>query len=290
MRPDPLKVWAEVKTNETYFDGALNDTAGMKIKWHSPADKESSQVFCISAFGTLQGLPDRDEIFAALLVRKLPHLRGSGPWTLIPEHTNKPALGETGQGMPTNVDVFCDSPEAVVCVESKFLHDAIEGFGGCGQARARSCAGFYGPGSDLRKKSTAWCRLAFREGRRDPRNYWELGKRYFQPSVFASQVSGQDCPLKGPNYQLMRNFLFAAVSAQNSKTFGVLALVPEATSGQIRSQVKRFQSEVLQLSYVDHVAVATYDELAELLSVSKSDRGRRLSNFLVERMTTVLRE
>jgi hypothetical protein len=192
--------------------------------------------------------------------------------------------------MPTNVDVFCESPEAVVCVESKFLHDAKEGFGGCGQANSGACAGFYGPGSDFRTKTASWCRLEVQEGRRDPRKYWEIGKRYFQPSVYTKQINGEECRFRGSNYQLMRNFLFAAVSAQNSKTFGVLALVPKATSGQICSQVKRFQSEVLQLSYVDHVAVATYDELTELLSVSKSDRGRRLSSFLVERMTTVLRK
>src|SRR5262249_54056603 len=153
-----------------------------------------------------------------------------------------------------------------VCIEAKFLYDAQEGFGTCGQLKRKFCAGFYGKGSDLRTNGEALCRLGEREGKRDPRSYWELGRTYFQPEVFKEQNAGQTCPFADFHYQLMRNFLFAATAtATDNRKFGVLAIVPQKKSGAVRSQVAAFRQDRLLPSLHGHVGIATYDVLVSLL-------------------------
>jgi hypothetical protein len=120
----PLENWTAVKNNPTYIDGALTDSQGLQIKWHSPSDPRSSQVFCISAFGKLRSLPDRDELLNRLLTPKIADISDGKDWKLCFEHVNRQLLGETGAGMPTNIDVLCQSSRAVVCIESKFIVDA----------------------------------------------------------------------------------------------------------------------------------------------------------------------
>lgn len=292
MPRDPVRDWAAAQANSTYLANSLDIEAGLGIRWHSPGDPESSQVYCISAFCTLRQLPDCDSILSTLYSEKLSYLHAKGPWSLTPEHTDAGLLGETGLGTPTNVDVYSDCDQAAVCIEAKFIHDAAEGFGSCGQAKNNdgklACAGYYGSGSDLRTKTAVPCRLTVPEGRRNARKYWELGKPYFLPSVFAEQTKGQDCPFKGPHFQLMRNFLFAATAAKSKKSFGVLAIVPEATSARVRSQVKSFQSKVLKPEYRGHVAVAAYEDLIQLLGRSGSERGKQLGKFLTDKITTMV--
>jgi restriction endonuclease-like protein len=288
MPRDAAIDWGKVRDNPTYCEGALSYEEGLRIRWQSPNDPESSQVFCISAFGALRSLPDRDRVLDTLLARWLPHLPIESPWKLIPEHSQPGLLGETGQGTPTNVDVFCVSDRAVVCVESKFLHDAARGFGGCGQAKSGDCAGFHGPGSDRKTKTGAHCRLEIQDGRRAPRLYWTHGRKYFRDAVFEEQSEGQKCPFKKSAFQLMRNFLFAATAAGNRKAFAVLAIAPDRTSNLVRDQVAKFQDQVLLPAFRNHVAVGAYDELTVLLASSDSNRGKKLGRFLDERMNTLL--
>ena len=67
----PLEKWIAVQNNGTYLPGALSDEEGLRIKWHSPTDVQSSQVFCISVFGTLRSVPDGFKILNQLLAAKI---------------------------------------------------------------------------------------------------------------------------------------------------------------------------------------------------------------------------
>ncbi len=204
----------DVLNNPTLHPRALTDRERSNaFKWHGHAHSErSSQVFCISAFGTLRCFAARDRVLDELFsyaFSEFAFRRKVRRWEIIPEFEEPAMLGETGRGQPTSVDALCVSSNDVICIESKFVADAREGFGSCGQFTKGACGGFYGPGSDLRTRTAAWCRLESWEGERAPRLYWTLGRRFFAPSVFQRQRSHEFCPLRGPNYQLMRNFLFA---------------------------------------------------------------------------------
>jgi hypothetical protein len=284
--------WLAVQRNPSYLHNAVDDEEGRRIKWHSPTDELSSQVFCISAFGTLRHVGDGSKILNRLFAEAGIILPPSEKWHLRFEHIDRELLEETGQGTPTNVDVFCDSPSAVVCIESKFLFDAHEGFGGCSQIKGtkgkKNCAGYYGPGSDLKTRSAAHCRLEVADGRRGVRAYWRLGRRFFVESIFRKQSAEEACPFTGSNFQLMRNFLFAASAAGGSRAFGVLAIVPERTGSEIRRQVAMFKSTVLRDDFRPCVGVATYDRLVALLLKSEHEGGRVLGIFLEKRMTKAL--
>ena len=281
--------WATVASrNRSYRAGALAAQEGQRIKWHSPSEERSSQVFCISAFGCLRSLPDRDELVGQLLSDILGPAERGGPWRLTPEYCNPDLLGETGQGTPTMVDFFCEGPRACVCIESKFLYDAAEGFGTCGQVRKGNCRGYHGSGSDRKTGKPAACRLAEAEGRRKARLYWDVALPYFQTAVFAEQTPDQSCPFAGPHFQLMRNTLLAAKSAGPCRAFGVVCMVPAATAQACRDQVRSFATGVLSDGYRARIAVVTYDAFVALLLRSPHAASQELGLFLEERMTALL--
>ena len=103
--------------------------------------------------------------------------------------------------------------------------------------------------------------------------------------MFETQVSGQVCPFRGPHFQLMRNVLFAASSGQAA--WATLAIVPDRLSAVLRTQVRAFREQILLPEYGDRLAVATYEELIELLRVSAVDESRKLADFLAERIDTL---
>jgi hypothetical protein len=281
---DAVDRWTQVQTNPTYWPSALSESEGRSIRWHSPTKKQSSQVFCISAFGTLRHLPDGQEILQALLTRHFPQVGLAGPWELVLEHFDRPVLDETGRVTPTSVDVFCRSKSSVVCIESKFIVDAREGFGPCSQFPEK-CGGFHGPGSDLKTGTDADCRLEVPDGARGARSYWRKGRAFFRDDVFATQASGDVCPFRGPNFQVMRNVLFAASS--EPAAWATLAIVPDRVGDVLREQVGAFREQVLRPEYGDRLAAATYEELIELLRASAFDESRKLGAFLAERIDIV---
>jgi hypothetical protein len=283
------KGWTRAQRNPTYLRGALDEAEGQRIRWHSPEAPASSQVFCISAFGKLRSLPDGSAILNRLFAETVPNTPPANQWDLSIEYVEEGVLGETGMGTPTNIDVYCVSTGAVVCIESKFLYDANEGFGRCGQFIAGECAGYRGFGSDRRtKRMDSLCRLEAQEGRRDPRKYWQLARAYFQEAVFREQRAGDTCPFAMSNYQLMRNFLFAATKAGAGQEFGVVAMVPERTASKVRTQVATFHKNVLSEPYRAHINVGTYDALAAHLLQSPHQASIAHGEFLRERMTTLL--
>lgn len=280
----PPNRWELVKTNPTYLAGALSESEGQAIRWHSPSSARSSQVFCISAFGSLRHLPDGQDILQALLTRQFSDVGLTGPWTLTLEYSDRQVLDESGRATPTSVDVFCRSASSAVCIESKFVADALEGFGSCGQF-PEQCHGFYGPGSDKKTRTSANCRLETADGSRGARSYWRRGRAFFQDGVFVEQRLGDACPFRGASFQLMRNVLFAASSGASASA--TLAIVPNVVSSVVREQAATFRQRVLRPEYRPHLAVATYEELIELLRASRFDGSQRVGHFLAERIATV---
>jgi len=288
-----LARWRHVQEKPIYWKNSLLKAEGRRIQWHSSAEPRSSQVLCISAFGSLRHVPDVDEILTRLLAGILSFDCRLGPWQLISEHSERSLLGEIGGGTPTCVDVLCTSPRAVVAIESKFLFDAYEGFGCCMQASTKQCVGLYGPASDLNPRtkgsSAANCRLAIDDGRRQARRYWNLGRTYFLDQVLNAQTKGETCPFAGPNIQLMRNLLFAAEAARlPRKKFAVLCVVPQKPSATVRNQISDFQGRILRDRYRARVGIATYDDLIRFLETSTVQTSRPLGSLLQERMKALL--
>jgi hypothetical protein len=151
---------------------------------------------------------------------------------------------------------------------------------------ARACEGFYGPGSDRRTGTPAWCRLEGWEGHRSPRLYWTLGKAYFKPFVFQQQVVGETCPFSGPHFQLMRNFLFAASFAarEGHQRFGVLAICPRRYLSNLTAQVEAFRTEILRDELRGRLELRTYEDYTETLRRSGDSDAAELATFLEGRI------
>lgn len=282
------------QSNPTLHPRALTDAEKHEsFKWHSHAGSpRSSQVFCLSAFGTLRSLPVRDRVLESLFRTALPGFperRRPRTWTITPEAEDERLLSEYGTSQPTSVDALCLSSDEVVCIESKFATDAAHGFGGCGQF-PRSCAGHYGPGSDLSGNQASWCRLENWKRGRSPRAYWSFGRQHFRPEVFSKQVAGEECPLRGSNYQLMRNFLFAAAMAERDRKswFGVLTIAPRRYAGELRAQVAAFRERVLLPHHSDRVSFLDYESYCELLRQTRDADADDLAEFLESRIDAII--
>ncbi len=283
--------------NPTLYPKALTSAErDPSFKWHGHAHSpRSSQVFCISAFGTLRNLTVGNRVLASLLYEAFPEIATNGrprKWTISPECEDEDLLNEKGTRQPTSVDALCVSSQEVICIESKFVTDAAEGFGRCGQAIRGDCAGYHGPGSDKKTGTSAWCRLEGWEATRSPRLYWSIGKSYFRSETFEQQSMGQACPFAGPFYQLMRNFLFAAAMAERDRKnfFGVLAICPEPSSGTLRSQVEEFRQKILLPEFRGRVKFLTYEILIDRLRNVADPEADALAAFLEERIETICRK
>ena len=265
-----------------------------RFKWHSSAaSPRSSQVLCISAFGTLRRLNVRDTVIDRFVAGSIPVSQpGECPprWSVKLEYEQSELLNELGGAQPTSIDVLLVSPKSVFAVEAKFVSDAGKGFGGCSQFSNGNCAGFYGPGSDLKTQSSAWCRLESWDGNRSPRTYWSLGKEYFRPRVFRIQESSSACPLRGGNYQLMRNFLFSAVYARRLGIgfHGVVTIAPAATSSLLEEQIEVFRTKILLPEYANRIAHVTYEQYTDLLRSTGDPFSAELAEFVERRIAAVL--
>lgn len=299
MTKSKVKSTSYPHSNPTLHPHALTDVERASgLKWHSHASSpRSSQAFCLSAFGTLRSITARDAILKSLFRGALACFpRRTQPlcWTILPERENRELLSEFGTRQPTSIDALCVSADEVVCIKSKFVSDAGKGFGGCGQYSKskpeKKCAGFRGPGSDLATRTGAWCRLENWEGERSPRSYWSLGKRWFRTEVFELQTSANICPLRGPNYQLMRNFLFAASMAERDgkSHFGVVTIGPHRFAPILSEQVAAFQKDVLQDQFSDRIAFVDYETYAGLLDNSGDPAAIELAHFIRERIRSIV--
>lgn len=284
---DPLR-------NPTLHPRALTEhERDPDFKWHPHSQSpRSSQAFCLSAFGTLRSIAARDRILEGLFRHALPGFpRRNRPrrWSIVSEAERPELLSEFGTQQATSIDALCVSSDEVVCIESKFVTDAAHGFGGCGQFPSK-CAGFRGPGSDAKKQTRAWCRLENWEERRSPRTYWSFGKTWFRPEIFQQQKAGDTCAFRGSNYQLMRNFLFAAAMAERDKKshFHVLTIGPRRFAPVLAEQVATFRREVLLPEFQDLIAFVDYEEYADLLDAANDPSAAELAEFLRERIRHVV--
>ena len=199
-----------------------------------------------------------------------------------PERTcqTQPVLNaRDSRGSPDTANACSPDNDAAVCVESKFKVDALEGFGVCGQPAAGTCRGFHGLHSDTRGTS-AWCRLAVKDGRRDPRKYWELGVGQFRHEALTQQTSSQVCPYRDV-YQLMRTYLTASELARRDARpfYGAIGIVPQARAGAVSAGVRRFQNRVLLAENADRVAAVDYEYYNEVLDGGSAD-AKALAEFL----------
>jgi len=204
-------------------------------------------------------------------------------WQIDLEREYPELLNEFGDHncQSTSIDVLFTNAKAVICLEAKFKVDAQKGFGKCSQVSTQ-CAGFYGTGSDLKKNTQAWCRLEVWDGNRSPRLYWTLGRSFFQQHVFSEQKNGEDCYFKGHNYQLMRNFLFAAALAQKTgkSQFGVMVISPRRFLSNLQSQVDAFKERVLLRDHHERIQLTSYEHYVDLLKDSGDATAEELGEFL----------
>ena len=266
------------------------------VKWHPWAGSpRSSQVFCFSAFGALRQIAGRHDVLDRFVAAALPTFRPAErvpEWDIRMEHEEPELLNEKGTKnvQPTSVDCLLVCSDAVVAVESKFVADAARGFGPCSKFSKGDCAGFYGPGSDLKSASGAWCQLEAWDGDRSPRTYWAIAREYFRPEVFQMQTEAEQCPMRDANYQLMRNFVFAAAYSRRWKLpmHGVITIAPDAVSSRSSEQVDEFRSRILRPEHAVSIAHTTYEKYTALLRRCGGHAGVALAEFLEERIDTVV--
>ncbi|MEK6259028.1 MAG: hypothetical protein AABP62_10475 [Planctomycetota bacterium] len=280
--PD-LPFW---ETFPNFAAKAISVEIGRNIPWHThAASPQSSQTFCVSAFGPLIEHVGKDAICRQLSEHYFPDwTNGEGSWKIQLEFSDRLLLNEI-MGMPSQIDVLLVGPDSVITVESKLTVDALNGLGCCSKANDNSCRGYYGPESNA-ESPTTWCVLERWNGGRSPRLYWTLGRSYFKSVVFSQQAFGSECPFKGPHYQLMRNFLTAAAYAQKKKKkqFGSLVICPHASSRTLVEQVRDFRSDILLPHFADCVSLAYYDDYISLLLNSNDLRLGEIAEFLQDRM------
>lgn len=262
------------------------------FSWHSHAGRSnSSQVACINAFGHTADLADgvSNKVFGDFFVSAFPDMTTKARhrrWTVELEYEDPSLLNEYGTRQPTSIDAFCTTSTDVVAVEAKFDRDAKDGFGCCSQPKAKACAGHHGPRSDLRTEANVDCRLETWDGNRSPRLYWVLGKQYFQQGTWQQQQEGMNCPMSGPNYQLMRNFLFAAsyASRERKPNFGVAIVCPGQRSATLSEQVRGFREDILLPEYRDRVQLLTYDRLVDLMRSHLPEGEQSLPDHLTAQL------
>lgn len=283
-----------ILSNPTLHPDALTDEERLHggIRWHRYAESpRSSQVLCISAFGTLRKTSYQDKVIDHFLSISSPVYRLGRQipkWKIHLEYEDPELLNERA-GQSTSIDAFLVSSKAVFSIEAKFIADAKSGFSGCSQFGRGHCAGFFGPGSDQKTLSQAWCRLETWDRNRSPRTYWTIGREYFRPEVFRMQRSRDQCPLRDFNYQLMRNFLFAAAYARtnNIRTHGAITIAPAAKSGLLKDQVERFRTKVLLPEHADKIVHTTYDEYVKVLHRIGNRDSAELGDFLTVTINSV---
>jgi hypothetical protein len=259
---------------------------GPGFPWHVHAGSpRSSQALCLSAWYPLREAEARHEVVKRLLVTSLPAIppRAGRRWEISVE-VSRPELLAEGGGQPSSIDVLLLADDAAVCVESKYLSDALAGFGRCSQF-PNACRGFYGPGSDLKTESVAPCRLSVADGRREARRYWTVAERLFRNEALGPSREPGSCVLNR-SYQLARTLFFAAELARttNRPHFGALGIAPAATAEVIEAQVATFSDHVLLREHAGRVGVAHYERLVKELLESGDEAAAAVGRFVASRL------
>src|SRR5882672_4764574 len=108
------QTWQRVAANKTLYAQALKpEERSDNFPWHSGAHEEhSSQIFCVSALGTLRHLRRRNEIIARFLTPLFPAVATAArprDWCIEIEKECPKLLGEMGARQPTSIDALLTS-------------------------------------------------------------------------------------------------------------------------------------------------------------------------------------
>jgi len=260
-----------------------------QIDWHrdqaGSIDSDvphSSQAFCISVWGSLVGHTK------AIGLGPLRRAAGLGDsWMFLDEATeiefeyaDAHLLNERGYGKPTNIDAMMSFDGHVVAVESKLT----EGFGSCSQVLRGACTGVYEPGSDLKTRSGAPCRLQVADGRRTPRKYWEVMEQLCIPDTFAA---GEPCIYSGAAYQVMRNIaLSAEMGRRTGRQWHVLFAFPSSAKHASAEAVEAVVG-TLTAENQERVAIVDYDRVASEFQQSDTSSVADLGAFMSDRLQHV---
>ena len=136
----------------------------------------------------------------------------------------------------------------------------------------------HGPGSDLKTRTNAPCRLGTWDGDRAPRLYWNLAWELFRPEVLVPD--GRSCPFRGPSFQLMRNLALARAkgaprSARPNRAapvetgqpyWGMLVIhvASHKTAARHRAEFDQFR-ELLLDDVQRRVGLTSYEQINPLL-------------------------
>lgn len=179
-----------------------------KFPWHKWAHvAHSSQALAIDVFGTIKTSANRDTILDAFA--QTIGLPTGGPWTITLEWAARPTL--LNEPHPTQVDVYAESPQAVILFECKFTE---QNGGACSQTMKRNgsipCNGNYVQQINHENDMTSRCALSGKGIQ-----YWDIIPKVFHLDV---QTDYQPCPFAGSAYQWMRNLVVAyKVGRQKNK-------------------------------------------------------------------------
>src|SRR6056297_805963 len=85
--------------NPVLYEDALIENEKEKFSWHTHADDiRSSQVFCLSAFGSLRRYKEKDEIINTLFGSCFKDMAPE-KWIIEPEANDRKLLGESGTSL-----------------------------------------------------------------------------------------------------------------------------------------------------------------------------------------------
>lgn len=167
------------------------------FKFHKDAHrKNSSQVLAVDFWGCLKLSKYKNQIINMLFKHDCIN------WDIKFECTFKNLLNEHTS---TQIDVLLESETNVIIIESKFTEDAG---GSCSQTKINNrigkpqCNGFYqtqiNPINNIEEK----CSLTGKGIQ-----YW---KYIFDKNIFDKNIENSPCPIKGEEFQWIRNICFAA--------------------------------------------------------------------------------
>ncbi len=239
----------------------------------------SSQALCLSVWGTVASSEGADVRLAVgracddpLVAKAIEDAVGG----VTPELVEPVLLNEMG-GEPTNLDVVVEVDSLIVVIESKLS----ERLGGCGQLKKKHCSGIYGPGSDLKYRTPAPCRLTIPDRARTARSYWTVMDA-LAGGPFAPV--GSPCPFKGPGYQVMRTIASAArLGELRRKDWRVVFAFPFSLGGTTLADVAAVQNR-LKSEHRARVGSLDYDTLAAALVAGGSDVARELGRHMAARI------
>jgi len=202
------------------------------FSWHTSAHvAHSSQALAIDVFGTIKTSKNCDTILDALA--QTLGLPTGGPWAISLEWDVRPSL--LNEPRPTQVDVYAESPHAVILFECKCTE---QDGGTCSQTVKRNgvilCNGNYVPQIHHENDATNRCALSEKGIQ-----YWDIIPKVFH---LDAGTDYQPCPFAGAAYQWMRNLVVAYKTGRQKNKQPAVVIVYADSPGLSMAQKVRSQA------------------------------------------------